>query len=629
MYRKDEAHTSVDDCRRLLEALPGLPTDSRIEAIESLIRTSSPEIRQQTLHVGSALLSDDRLVGYLRDDEDSVLRNAGLEILKMRGGRGFRVAMDLLDDPDPDVALQAVLILDHLKNPCALEGLLGMLDHDDPNVVQAAIVAIGHLGDRRAVAELIPFLDADPWLQMAAVEALGDLKCPEAVEPLSALLTDLMLGPLAVEALARIGGQSVLDALARHWLRFGDRLDAESMLGLLAHVLEGESQPPRAPEGLRKSVVGFLDQDGEVAAAATRILLVLGASEHDGRALETLSAVRPNPTSLPACLRLRGDLSGELLAGEEPLRTWGLLLAARYPEEAPVVCIVWALNKISETQSLPAVARCLAEVRSPRLDGPLLDLYLRLPARERRELHGPMAARKERLRTLIEKRSDLAAANRIELLALVDEPAEMLIGDLLALEEGERVEVISQLFDRPDLLRRLPWMELVAEAPETYAALAADAAAALELRELLPRLRELLQEDPKPELIRAVGELGDRDAVPVLRELRRARPELEPMALKALGEIGGTEAREELRAAIGRGRGDSERIGYRALSMCATESDEEIFVEAASHTDWNVRLAVAEVLGQSGRDRHLPTLARLASDPIAIVSQRALSFLES
>jgi HEAT repeat protein len=77
------------------------------------------------------------------------------------------------------------------------------------------------------------------------------------------------------------------------------------------------------------------------------------------------------------------------------------------------------------------------------------------------------------------------------------------------------------------------------------------------------------------------------------------------------------------------GREDVERIAYRALSMCATESDEEIFVDAADHADWNVRLAVAEVLGHSARDRHLALLARLASDPIAIVSQRALSFLES
>lgn len=628
MVEPDGNHRSVDECRQLLESLPGMPEGARIEALEGLIRISSPEIRQHTLHLGSALLSDDRLVSYLRNDDDAILRNAGLEILKMRGGRGFRVALELLGDPDPDVALQAVLVLDHLKNPRALEALLGMLTHGDSNVVQAAIVAIGHLGDSRAVVELIPFLEAEPWFQVAAIEALGDLRCAEAVRPLTDLLTDLMMGPLAAEALARIGGTDALDALARHWLRFRDQVDVESMLGLLAHVLEGQSTTPEVPRGLRESVPDFLEDEGEVAAAAARVLLVLGVSDHDGRALETLSAWRQGHYTLPPCLRLREDLIAEMLVGDEPFRSWGMLLAARFPEHAPRVGIVWALSQVSEPESLPAVARCLAEVGSAQLDEPLLDLYLRLAPRERLELHAPLSGRKARLRKRIEERSDLSPSCRLELLALVGEPADSLIDGLLGLAPAERVEVISQLFDRPDVLRRMPWSDLLSEDPETYAALAADAVASVELRELLPRLRELLRDEPQPALIRAVGELGDREAVPVLVEIRRERPELEAMLLKALGEIGGVEAREELRRAIRTGGDDIERMAYRALSMCATEDDEELFVEAVDHPDWNVRLAVTEVLGRSARGSHLAPLARLASDPVAIVSQRALSILE-
>lgn len=619
---------SVEDCRKLLEALPGLPVASRIGALEELIRASSPEIRQHTLHVGSALLSDDRLVSYLRNDHDAVLRNAGLEILKMRGGRGFRVAMELLDDPDTDVVLQAVLVLDHLKNPRALEALLEMLYHRDPNIVQATIVAIGHLGDARAVADLIPFLEADPWLQMAAVEALGDLRCPEAIEPLTGLLTDLMLGPLAAEALARIGGESAFQSLAGHWLRFREQEDVESILGLLAHVLEGQNPPPAPPEGLRRSVVPFLDSEDEAALAAARILLVLGAGEHDGRALEILSTLRTAHLSLPPCLRQREDLIGEMLTGEEPLRTWGLLLAARAPEATPLVGIVWALKRLTAPESLPAVNRCLAAVRSAQLDEPLLQLYLRLAPRDRQELHEALAERKDRLRLLIEERGDLSETHRLELLALVGEPASSLIASLLELGAKERVEVIAQLFDRADVLRQIPWLDLLAEEAETYAALAADAAASVELRTLLPRLRELLQREPQPALIRAMGELSDREAVPLLCEIRQSHPALAPMALKALGEIGGAEARTELRQAIREGTDDIERVAFRALSKCATESDEEIFTRAVDHSDWNVRLAVADVLGRSARDRHLTLLARLASDPVAIVAQRALSFLE-
>ncbi len=42
-----------------------------------------------------------------------------------------------------------------------------------------------------------------------------------------------------------------------------------------------------------------------------------------------------------------------------------------------------------------------------------------------------------------------------------------------------------------------------------------------------------------------------------------------------------------------------------------------------------VRLACVEVLGRFSRAENLESLTRLAADPMAIVAQRALSFLES
>ena len=139
---------------------------------------------------------------------------------------------------------------------CALDPLRALLGHADQNVVQASIVAIGHLGDARAIPDLLPVLEADPWLQMAAVQALGDLRSPAALAPLCELLTDLMLGRLAAEALAHIGGTRAAHALARHWLRFRDELEPEATLGLLAHVLEGLPRPLKPIEGLREALAG-------------------------------------------------------------------------------------------------------------------------------------------------------------------------------------------------------------------------------------------------------------------------------------------------------------------------------------------------------------------------------------
>src|SRR4051812_17520847 len=130
---------SWEECMELLDQLPTLSLEGRATAIERLARNSSPGIRERALRAGAAVFTDDQLTAYLRSDSDAVLRNLGLEVFKLRGGRSFAVALRLLKDGDPDVVLQAVLILDHVRDPRALEPLRGALTHPDPNVVQAAI----------------------------------------------------------------------------------------------------------------------------------------------------------------------------------------------------------------------------------------------------------------------------------------------------------------------------------------------------------------------------------------------------------------------------------------------------------------------------------------------------------
>src|SRR5436853_6804529 len=103
---------SWDECVEILERLPAMPLDTRVEALERLVRNPSPGIREQALRIGAAVVPDARVLEYLRDPADAVLRNAGSEIFRLRGVRSVPVVVDLLRDPDPDVVLQAVLILD-------------------------------------------------------------------------------------------------------------------------------------------------------------------------------------------------------------------------------------------------------------------------------------------------------------------------------------------------------------------------------------------------------------------------------------------------------------------------------------------------------------------------------------
>ena len=332
MQTTSSVDASWEVCIDELEALPSRPIEERVEIVERLIRNPLPGIREQALRIGIAVLSDEILVNYLRSDADAIARNAGLEILKKKGSQSLPLAIELLGDDDSDVALQAVLIVDHIGDPRALEPLRSVLRHPDTNIVQAAMVAIGHLGDQRVIPDLLPFLEQDLWLQMAAVQALGDLRCSEAIAPISKLLGDLMVGSTAAEGIAQIGGPEAFEVLSNHWLAFRDTLDPENILGLLAHILEGLEQDPEYDAGLRPALAEHLrDPYRGVRFSAARCLLALGAGAQDTEALSVLLADDPNSEVLPSCLRRRSDLARTLLERPFPLIAWGFLLSARDP----------------------------------------------------------------------------------------------------------------------------------------------------------------------------------------------------------------------------------------------------------------------------------------------------------
>ena len=707
------AELSWDGAMRLLEALPAMPLGERGAQVELLVHNASPGIRERVLHLGANLLPEERIAEHLRNDHDAVLRNAGLEMLKLRGARSFQLAVRLLADPEPDVVLQAVLLLDHLRDPRALEPLRAVLGHGDLNVAQAAILAIGRVGDGRSIPDLLPFLDADPWLQMAAVQALGDLRSRRAVPDLARMLGDPVIGAIAAEALARIGGATACRALAAHWLGQAGPLDDAALLGLLAHALEGlpRSRAALADRPAVDRLLGSLggrlaDPAPEIRAAAARCVLALGPSAGDEAALAALIA----GGGPPPALRRRPDLIGALLQRPGTAAAWGLRLAALFPRRVAPAAVLGALAAASGAartpETLGAAVRCLARVppaqASPGLGTALLGLYLELPAELRPELtpvlrrfrttvrgalaglpHVPEAPEVPEIPEIPEApvapgvpgAPAVAAVDRVVLQALLGARPREVASELLRLPLPGRLFAIVQLAGRRPVMRSLPWSSWLRDAPEVYAAAAAEAAAASRLPELLPLLRAVPPRLAVPPLLRAFAELADRDAVPWLLEVlgrpvapgepavpgvpgepgesgepgeagapaaTTPRPELRPLVLESLGRIGGAAARRAL-AAAALDRTPESRLAYRALAACATVEDAPLFRAAITHPDWYVRLACAEVLGRfagsdaappgTGRDtpgspEDLASLARLAADPVPAVAHRALYYLE-
>lgn len=620
-----------DECVEILERLPAMPADTRVEALERLVRNPSPGIREQALRIGASVLPDSRLTEYLRDPADATLRNAGSEIFRLRGVRSLPVVVGLLKDTDPDVVLQAVLILDRLRDPRALEPLHAVLGHADPNVRQEAILAIGHLGDARSVPYLLPFLRADFWVQMAAVQALGDLRSPDAVPPLAEKLTDPLVGSVAAEALARVGGVPAFQALASHWPAGGVEIDDETMLGLLAHVLEGLPHPEEIgalPGGLREALAARLhDRSPEVHNAAARCLLVLGPSPWDEAAVEALSA-----PSRPAALARRRDLVGPLLVTPGEPRAWGLQLAASFPEDVPAEAFLAAMREAAQHRDLlPSLLQALEKVRIPGLGEALLDLYLHLPAGAR-ELLGPaLEARRDEMREALAARPEMAETDRLVLSALLGRPAGEVAGAILDLDPPLRLDVVSRLLGLEGLAAHLPWNDWLAEAPELYSDLAAEAAVRHGYRDLLPVLRSRADAAPSEPLIRALGALGDPEAVPALARCLE-REDLRLAALESLGRVGGPEARAVLQSAarsLSRDAAAPEaRAAFKALAACAGPGDDVTFRVAAGHPDWQIRLTSAEVLGRFRNPENAAVLTRLAGDPVPAVAHRALTVLE-
>jgi HEAT repeat protein len=626
---------SWDECVEILERLPSMPPDTRVEALERLVRNSSPGIREQALRIGASVLPDSRLTEYLRDPADAVLRSAGSEILRLRGVRSLPVVVGLLRDADPDVVLQAVLILGRLRDPRALEPLHAALAHPDTNVQQEAILAIGPLGDARSIPHLLPFLDADLWVQMAAVQALGDLRAPEAVPPLAGRLTDPLVGSLAAEALARIGGEPAFHALAAHWPAGGVEIDDETMLGLLAHMIEGLPRPEEiaVPAGFREALSARLhDRSAEVRTAAARCLLALGASPWDGEAIAVLASSRPAASVRPSALARRRDLIAPLLgalgdAGEP--RAWGFQLAAGFPDGIPAGVFLAAVRETAtRPELLPALLQALEKVRVQGLGEALLDLYLGLPTGSREPLGPALESHRDEVRATLAARPEVEAADRLVLAALLGHPVDEVVEAILDLDPPHRPGVISRLMRIEGFAALLPWDDWLEEAPELYSALAAEAAVRCGINELIPALRARAAVAPSASLIRALGALGDREAVPMLARCLEERGDLRPVLLESLGRIGGLEARAALQSAIlSIGAGTDARTAYKALAACAGPADDTLFRAAATHPDWQVRLAAAEVLGRFLRPENKIALARLAADSVPAVAHRALAAL--
>ncbi|NMC00510.1 MAG: HEAT repeat domain-containing protein, partial [Thermoanaerobaculaceae bacterium] len=317
---------NVDESLKLLQNLPTMELCERKKVILRLAKNPSPFVRQRALNIGSVLLSDEELVDFLRNESDDVVRNTGLEIFKIKGQRCFSLMVSLLKEEDKDVALQALLILDSMSTPRAVEPILELIRKtDDLNLLQAAIIAIGRIGDERVIPELVKFLYSEPWLQIAAISALGEIRSAKAVPYLRQFLNSSPLNSIAMEALARIGGEDVYQCLEKNWISKRDSTDNEIMLELLVYVAEGLEEVNSAiPEMAKKLLVLFEDEDSKICSLSARLAIALNFETLFSKAIKILERSENLPERMPICYLKRKNFLKGFLSSKEPLFSWGI-----------------------------------------------------------------------------------------------------------------------------------------------------------------------------------------------------------------------------------------------------------------------------------------------------------------
>lgn len=127
---------------------------------------------------GSAVLSG--LLPLLRSD-DAALRNCAIAILKELPADVAPHMEALLDDPDPDVRIFVVNVLEALRHPKVEDWLIAVISVDPHvNVVGTALDLLGEVGTEAALPALDAVLNRfphEPFVAFAVAAAVNRIGC--------------------------------------------------------------------------------------------------------------------------------------------------------------------------------------------------------------------------------------------------------------------------------------------------------------------------------------------------------------------------------------------------------------------------------------------------------------------
>ncbi len=141
------------------------------KSVREVILTSMTQIGDQVTVEG--------LVKCLRS-EDAMLRNEAIQVMKNLPESVAPIMSDLLNDPNDDVRIFAVNILESLRHPHVEQWLIDVVENDsNVNVCAAAVDLLGEVGTEKASSSLHTVKDRfpnEPYIFFAADLALKRIR---------------------------------------------------------------------------------------------------------------------------------------------------------------------------------------------------------------------------------------------------------------------------------------------------------------------------------------------------------------------------------------------------------------------------------------------------------------------
>lgn len=178
------------------------------------------------------------LIAALKDEKPDIRSHAAQALRKSNETRAVRPLIAALKDSDAKVQCSAAQALGNLSDQRAVRPLVASLKNPRRAVQGAAVMALIGIGKPAVTALITTLGDEDPVVRKYSAVVLGEIRDPQAVRPLIAVLkkTGEELEKIEEEKITRPGIQSIKENLSK--------------LRLAAAKALGQLKDPRAVETL-------------------------------------------------------------------------------------------------------------------------------------------------------------------------------------------------------------------------------------------------------------------------------------------------------------------------------------------------------------------------------------------